>query len=79
MKSTLSLLLKTLLPVAIGVGVVAWLMGSEFSLSQFRNIPWTMHTVTALLVAALFVAGREAGMMWRWRVLSDRRISWLGL
>lgn len=78
MKSTLSLLLKTLLPVAIGVGVVAWLMGSEFSLSQFRNIPWTMHTVTALLVAALFVVGREAGMMWRWRVLSDRRISWLG-
>ena len=77
MRSTLSLLLKTLLPVAIGVAVVAWLMGSEFSLSQFNQIPWTGRTAFALALAALAVAGREFGMMWRWRIISDRRLCWM--
>lgn len=76
MKSTLSLLLKTLLPVAIGIGMVAWLMGSEFSLRQFENIPWTGRSAFAIAVACLFVCGREWGMMWRWRVLTDRALSW---
>lgn len=76
MKSTISLLLKTLLPVAIGIGVVAWLMGSEFSLQQFKDIPWTGRTAIAIAVACLFVFGREWGMMWRWRVLTDRALSW---
>lgn len=76
MKSTISLLLKTLLPVAIGIGVVAWLMGSEFSLRQFKEIPWTGRSAIAIAVACLFVVGREWGMMWRWRVLTDRTLSW---
>lgn len=76
MKSTLGLLLKTLLPVAIGIGVVVWLMGSEFSLKQFNEIPWTGRAAYAFALACLFVVGREWGMMWRWRVLTDRSLSW---
>lgn len=74
--STRSLLLKTLLPVAIGIGVVVWLFGSEFSISQFRQIPLSSHVAWAIILAILMVAGRELGMMWRWRVLTDRQLSW---
>lgn len=76
MKSTLSLLLKTLIPVAIGIVVVVWLMGSEFSIRQFEEIPWTGRSAIAIIAACLFVCGREWGMMWRWRVLTDRALSW---
>lgn len=74
--SARGMLLKTLLPVAIGIGVVAWLFAREFSIDTFLSIPFTAATAAALALALLFVAGREWGMMWRWRVLSDRRLSW---
>lgn len=70
-----NILLKTLLPVLIGVGVVVWLFGSEFSVEQFKRIPLTSTLVWSLLLATLMVVGREAGMMWRWRVLTDRDLS----
>lgn len=76
MKPVASMLLKTVLPLVIGVGVVMWMMGSEFSIEQFRKIPFTTHTLIAILLAWLFMAGREWGMMWRWRVVTDRFLSW---
>ncbi len=66
------LILKTMLPVAIGIAVVIWLLGREFSVSQLLSIPWNTATIAALV----FVAGREWGMMWRWRVLTDHKLSW---
>lgn len=69
------ILLKTLLPVLIGIGVIAWLFGSEFSLDQFRRIPMTSSVLWSLLLAVLMVVGREVGMIWRWRVLTDRDLS----
>lgn len=74
--SVRGMLLKTLLPVAIGIGVVIWLFGREFTTDTFRSIPFTAGTAGALALALLFVAGREWGMMWRWRVLSDRHLTW---
>lgn len=74
--TTRNLLLKTLLPVAIGLVAVIWLFGREFSIDQFRAIPWTMMSVPAIAGACLFTCGREWGMMWRWRVLTDRRLTW---
>ena len=71
MKPVATMLLKTVLPLVIGIGVVMWMMGSEFSIEQFRRIPFNTHTLIAILLAWLFMAGREWGMMWRWRVVTD--------
>lgn len=71
-----SILLKTMLPVIIGAGVVVWLFCREFSIEQWKSIPWTMRTFAALLLALLCVTGREWGMMWRFRALTDRALSW---
>ncbi len=74
--SSRGLILKTMLPVAIGAGVVIWLFSREFSIEQWKTIPWTLHTFAAIAIALICVAGREWGMMWRFRSLTDRRLSW---
>lgn len=76
MSSGVKIVLRTLLPVANGIGVVIWMMGGEFSISSFRSISWNGHSLSALALALLFMIGREYGMMARWRVLSDRVLSW---
>lgn len=65
-----------MLPVVIGAGVVIWLFSREFSIEQWEAIPWTLRTFAAIGVALLCVAGRECGMMWRFRTLTDRHLSW---
>lgn len=76
MNRTNSLLFKTMIPVAIGLGVVAWLFVREFDADQWTRIPWSMHTVLALVLAWICMAGREAGLAWRFRVMTDRDLSW---
>lgn len=71
-----SIVLKALLPMLIGLAVVAWLFADEFSPDDFRRINFTSHSTFYLLLAVLFVIGREAGLMWRWRVLCGNRLSW---
>lgn len=71
-----NMLLKTILPVVIGLAVVAWLFAREFSIEQFMQIPWTIRTIGAIILAWLCMAGREWGMMWRFRTLTDRDLSW---
>ncbi len=76
MNNVNSLVLKTLIPVFIGVAVVVWLFSREFSIEQWRAIPWTPTTFISIALAIACVAGREWGMMWRFRVLTDRKLSW---
>lgn len=76
MNNVNSLVLKTLIPVSIGVAVVVWLLSQEFSIEQWRAIPWTTTTFISIALAIACVVGREWGMMWRFRVLTDRKLSW---
>lgn len=76
MDNSRSLLWKTLIPVAIGLGVVIWLFAREFDINAWKKIVWDGHTVVALLVAVICVCGREFGLMWRYRALSDQRLGW---
>lgn len=74
--SVRSLILKTMLPVALGLGVVIWLFFREFNIQQWDAIPWTVRTFGALALCLLCIAGREAGMAWRFRALTDRQLTW---
>ncbi len=75
MQTGRNLTLKILLPLAIGIAVVVWLFGREFSLSDLARVPWSGRTVWALSLSLLAVAGREFGLAWRFRVLTDGRLS----
>lgn len=72
------LALKVALPVLIGLGVIVWLFSSEFSLSDFERIDWSTRSLLFLGLALLMVAGREFGMMWRWKLLAGDRLTWSG-
>ncbi len=69
-------MLKTMIPVAIGLAVVIWLFCREFSIEDWNSIRWTARTAMAILMALLFTVGREWGLAWRFRALTDRRLSW---
>ncbi|MDR0510411.1 MAG: flippase-like domain-containing protein [Rikenellaceae bacterium] len=67
---------RILLPIAIGLIVVAWLVWREFDVRIFDNIHFTWGTILWLLAACLFMAGRDAGYMFRIRTLSRGELSW---
>ncbi|MCM1337086.1 MAG: flippase-like domain-containing protein [Candidatus Amulumruptor caecigallinarius] len=67
---------KIALPVALGLGVVAWLFYDDFKPEVWRSIRWDAHVFVGLALALLFVAGRDYGITWRFRVLTDRGLSW---
>lgn len=75
MKEGFKLWLKILLPVVIGVAVVWLLFRREFSTEAFLSVTWDARSAVAILLALLAVAGRDAGMAWRFKALTDGRLS----
>lgn len=71
-----NILLKTLLPVGIGIAVVAVMMARDFDMDSWRSIEWTKASVFGVVLALLFTLGRESGLAWRFRVLSDKQLNW---
>ncbi len=71
-----STLLKAVLPALIGIGVVAWLFIHDFNPSAFATLRFDTRTVLALLLAVVFVAGRDFGLAWRFRTITDKALSW---
>jgi glycosyltransferase 2 family protein len=70
-------LTQLLIPVGIGLVVIGWLFVREFSLGTFTTISFTWNSVAFILLAILFMFGRDLGLIFRFRMLSDKRLSWL--
>lgn len=70
------MLLKIALPVAIGIVSVVWLFGNEFNAEVLSSVSLNGHVSACLILALLFFIGRDSGMAWRFRVLTDRDLSW---
>ena len=52
-----------LIPVAIGLSVVGWLFWKEFNPELFSGIRFSWQLVGGLLLAFLFMFGRDGGWM----------------
>ncbi len=76
MKSTFALLLKVVLPIAIGLGVIYMLFGNEVAGMSIKTIDITDTTVIGLIVAVLLLIARQTGLAWRFRTLTDNRLKW---
>lgn len=70
------LTLKVLIPVAIGIAVVVWLFGREFDINTIKDIEFTPTVAVGLILALFALFGRDFGLAWRFRALSDFRLSW---
>lgn len=71
-----STLLRTLLPLALGIGVGVWLLRRDIDPATLRAIVFDSRTVAGLLVALLFVAGRDFGLAWRFHTLASGDLTW---
>lgn len=65
-----------LLPVIIGLSVVAWLFYQEFDAALFAGIHFSMQMLVGILMAFLLMFGRDLGLMWRFRVITDNTLTW---
>lgn len=65
-----------IIPVVIGLTVVAGLFYHEFDPGIFRNIRFSGRMAAGLALAFLFMAGRDFGLIWRFRIMSDKILSW---
>lgn len=70
------LTLNVLIPVAIGIAVVVWLFGREFDINAVKDIKFTPTVAVGLALALVALFGRDFGLAWRFRALSDFRLSW---
>jgi hypothetical protein len=71
-----SLLLRAILPALIGVAVVVWLFIDDFNAEAWLRLNFSWHTVAALALCLVFVAGRDFGLTWRFHTIADGSISW---
>lgn len=71
-----STLLRTALPILLGVAVAVWLFRRDIDTTTLSQISFDFHTVSALLLAMLFVIGRDFGLTWRFHTLASGDLSW---
>ena len=68
--------LRIMIPVIIGLGVVGYFFYKEFDIKAFHQLVFSWRSVLWLLLAIVFMAGRDLGYMWRLRLLSNRQMNW---
>lgn len=70
------MMMKTLLPLAIGLAVTAWLFYDDFNPDSFRDIDWNLQMVAGFALAWIFMLGRDFGLAWRFHTISQPELSW---
>lgn len=71
---------KVLLPVCIGLGVVVLMFvhdARKEDLSKIlASINFDFHTIIFIIIGWMFMLGRDLGLSWRFRALTDHQLSW---
>jgi uncharacterized protein (TIRG00374 family) len=67
---------RIILPVLIGLGVVAWFIIREIDTSVLTKLSFTRESVFWLFIAWCFMIGRDLGYMIRIRILSENDLTW---
>lgn len=71
---------KVLLPVAIGLGVVGLMFAhdakEENLLEVWKSIHFDTRVALCIILGFICMFGRDFGLTWRFRALTDRRLSW---
>lgn len=68
---------QILIPILIGIVVIGWLFISEFDLKTFKGISFNTSSFTFVLLALFFMFGRDFGMIYRLRLMTNKNISWI--
>ena len=66
---------QVLIPILIGLVVIGWLFMGEFKSTAF-TFNFTFTSALFILLAFLLMMMRDFGMIWRFRLLTDKDLSW---
>jgi len=66
---------EIILPVLIGWLVIGWFFINEFEINYFSTSNFSFIIVLFTILAFLFMLVRDIGMIWRFRLLTDRNLS----
>lgn len=67
---------KAIYPIAIGLAVVGYMLYRDLNADVFNDIHFSWWSIFWLLVAVVFMLGRDVGYMIRIRVLSNNELNW---
>lgn len=71
---------KVLLPIFIGLGVVALMLyhdaKGENLVKVWHSIHFDLRTWLCIALGFLFMLGRDFGLSWRFRALTDKKLRW---
>ncbi|MFI3288486.1 MAG: lysylphosphatidylglycerol synthase transmembrane domain-containing protein [Rikenellaceae bacterium] len=67
---------KITIPALLGLGATAWLIASEVDMEVLAGLKFTLKTVLFILLAFVFMAGRDLGYMLRIRLFARGELSW---
>ena len=67
---------KVILPIVIGLAIVAWMMVKNVNADTLRSISWTWHTTICIMLAAIAMILRHVALMYRLIVLTNWQLSW---
>ncbi|MCD8260806.1 MAG: flippase-like domain-containing protein [Bacteroides sp.] len=65
-----------LLPVLIGLGVIAWMLTRDFEPDLFREISFDSRTWAGIIAGVLFILGRDLELIIRYRIITDGALTW---
>lgn len=68
--------MRIIIPVLLGLGFVIYMFLSEFNAQVFANFHFTMRAVCYILLAFVFMAGRDMGYILRLRLFARGELSW---
>jgi glycosyltransferase 2 family protein len=69
-------LYQVLIPILLGLFVIGWLFLDEFNPNVFFTFDFTWISGLFIILAFLLMLMRDFGMMWRFRLLTDKDLSW---
>jgi uncharacterized protein (TIRG00374 family) len=64
------------IPIIIGIIVITWLFLSEFDVNTFKGIDFKASAIGYILLAFVFMFGRDLGMITRFRLMTDNNLTW---
>lgn len=76
MRNETSILYKIAIPIIIGIGVILWMFINEYQPGTWDLITFDALTVSGIILALIFMLGRDFGLAWRFRGITDKQLSW---
>ncbi len=67
---------KIAIPVLLGLGAAVWLILSEVNVDSLSAIDFTLKTLLYILLAFVFMVGRDLGYIIRLRLFAQGELSW---